>query len=73
MRSALTGDNSMKAGDLVKWSLAWLAGSSEDNQRMYRKEIGIVLAKSEELWACWVVAWSNGRVDEVHGDYLVLL
>ena len=63
----------MKAGDLVKWSLVWLAGASEDNQRMYREEIGIVSAKSTDLWACWIVAWSNGRVDEVHRDYLVLL
>ena len=63
----------MKAGDLVKWSLAWLVGASEDNQRMYREEIGVVSGKSDELWGCWVVAWSNGRVDEVHKDYLVLL
>ena len=63
----------MKAGDLVKWSLSWLAGASEDNQRMYRKEIGIVSAKSTDLWACWVVAWNNGRVDEVHRDYLEVL
>ena len=63
----------MKAGDLVKWSLVWLASASEDNRKMYREEIGIVSAKSTEVWACWVVAWSNGRVDEVHRDYLVTL
>ena len=63
----------MKAGDLVKWSLSWLAGSSEDNKREYRDEIGVISARSEELHYCCIVAWSNGRVDEVHRDYLVLL
>ena len=63
----------MKAGDLVKWSLVWLASASEDNRANYREEIGIVTAKSTEVWACWVVAWNNGRVDEVHRDYLVTL
>ena len=63
----------MKAGDLVKWSLSWLAGSSEDNKREYRDEIGVISARSEELHYCWIVAWCNGRVDEVHRDYLVLV
>tara|TARA_B100001093_G_scaffold488723_1_gene526196 strand:+ start:2353 stop:2553 length:201 start_codon:yes stop_codon:yes gene_type:complete len=64
----------MKIGDLVEWSLVWLAEASEDNQHMYREEVGIVSAKSEGLWEWfWVVNWSNGRVDEVHRDYLVLL
>ena len=63
----------MKVGDLVKWSLSWLAGASEDNKIKYREEIGIVTAKSTDVWACWVIAWSDGRVDEVHRDYLVAL
>jgi len=63
----------MKVGDLVKWSLSWLSTVSDDNKRMYRDEIGVISARSEEIHYCWVVAWSNGRVDEVHRDYLVLL
>ena len=73
MRSALTGGDSMKAGDLVKWSLSWLSTVSDDNTRMYRDEIGVISARSEEIHHCWIVAWSSGRVDEVHKDYLVLL
>ena len=63
----------MKVGDLVKWSFSWLAGASDDNKIKYREEIGVISARSEELHYCWVVAWSDGRVDEVHRDYLVLL
>ena len=63
----------MKIGDLVKWSLSWLAGASKDSHREYSEEIGIISGRSEELHYCWIVAWSSGRVDEVHRDYLVVL
>ena len=63
----------MKVGDLVKWSLSWLAAASEDNKIKYREEIGVISARSENIHYCWVVAWSDGRVGEVHKDYLVLL
>ena len=63
----------MKAGDLVKWSHAWIAGSPADKKRMYIGEIGILTKESLGAPCCLLVAWNDGRLDEVHKHYLVLL
>tara|TARA_Y100001963_G_scaffold34226_1_gene47483 strand:+ start:519 stop:710 length:192 start_codon:yes stop_codon:yes gene_type:complete len=63
----------MKVGDLVTWSHAWLASSHEDNREQYRNQVGVLSGRSTDIEWCWIVAWSNGKVDEVHKDYLVLL
>ncbi len=63
----------MKTGDLVKWSLNWIANSRDEEREMYRQDIGIVCGKSEDLNRCFWIAWSNGRVDEVHVDYLEII
>ena len=63
----------MKVGDLVKWSLSWIAGSLDEDKEKYRNETGFVLGKSEELPHCWWVAWNSGSVNEVHRDYLEVI
>tara|TARA_Y100000593_G_scaffold85977_1_gene163865 strand:+ start:1113 stop:1301 length:189 start_codon:yes stop_codon:yes gene_type:complete len=62
----------MKIGDLVKWSLSWLAGCSEKNIEDYRNQLGVVTGKSETTH-CYKVTWSDGMTSDVHRDYLEAL
>ena len=62
----------MKQGDLVKWSLSWLAGCSGNSIEVYRSQLGVVMGISETI-NCFKVSWSNGEVSAVHYDYLEAL
>ena len=70
----------MKQGDLVKWSLSWLAGCTDRTEKRYtdqsvetyRKQIGVVTGKSKTV-NCYSIVWSNGMTGDVHRDYLEAL
>ncbi len=57
----------MKIGDLVKWSLSWLAGCYDTEA--YRNQVGIVIGISEVI-NCYKVTWTDGQTSDVHRDYL---
>ncbi len=63
----------MDIGDLVKWSLSWLASCSDKNIDDYRNQLGFVIGISEETVNCYKVAWSDGQINDVHRDYLEAL
>ena len=62
----------MKSGDLVKWSLSWIATCLIEEGKDYRQQIGVVIDKG---WTvnCYTVVWSNGKTSDVHYDYLEAL
>ena len=62
----------MKIGDLVKWSLAWIASCSDKTIEGYRNQLGVVMGISETIH-CYKVAWSDGQISDVHRDYLEAL
>ena len=62
----------MKTGDLVKWSLSWIASCTEATGKVYRQQIGIVMGISETI-NCFKVTWSDGLTSDVHYDYLEAL
>ena len=62
----------MKIGDLVEWSASWLAGCSRSNIEDYRKQLGVVMEKSETV-NCFKITWSDGQISDVHRDYLEVL
>ncbi len=62
----------MDIGDLVKWSLSWLASCSDKNIDDYRNQLGVVLGISETV-NCYKVTWSDGQTSDVHRDYLEAL
>ena len=63
----------MKAGDLVCWSLSWIVRCSDENKENYRKQLGFILGKSEDVTNCWIVVWDDGQKNEVHRDYLEVI
>ena len=65
----------MNTGDLVEWSLTWLAGGdlSEERVDFYRKQIGVLIKRVEEPPGCWFVVWCNGIAGNVHKDYMEAL
>ena len=63
----------MNSGQLVKWSLSWLAGcTNETDERIeqYRNQIGVVIGKSWVNVNCWMVVWHDGQKNDVHREYL---
>ena len=70
----------MKVGDLVKWSVTWLAGCTDRAEKRYhnqsietyRKQVGVVMNKSKMV-SCYTIIWSNGETSDVHRDYLEVL
>ena len=62
----------MKQGDLVKWSLSWLAGCSGNSIEDYRSQLGVVMGISKTI-NCYKVTWSNRETSDVHRDYLEAL
>ena len=62
----------MKTGDLVKWSLSWIASCSESSMEVYRNQLGVVMGISETI-NCFKVSWSDGQISDVHYDYLEAL
>ena len=62
----------MKTGDLVKWSLIWIADCSNKNIESYRNQLGVVMGISETV-NCFKVSWSDGKTSDVHYDYLEAL
>jgi hypothetical protein len=69
----------MKTGDLVRWSLAWLAGCNDGQARrdtsagIYRKQIGVLIEAVNDPPNCWLVVWSNGQVGHVHREYMEVI
>jgi hypothetical protein len=67
----------MRVGSLVKWSKEWLVGCRYYNTLSELEEIsnqvGIVTEKSSTYEYCWIVAWTGGRLDDVHPDYLDIM
>ena len=62
----------MEVGDLVKWSLSWIADCSDKNIESYRNQLGVVMGISETV-NCFKVSWSDGKTSDVHRDYLEAL
>ena len=62
----------MKIGDLVRWSLSWIAGCVDGNIKDYRNQLGVVMGISETI-NCYKVAWNDGKTSDVHRDYLEAL
>ena len=62
----------MKTGDLVKWSLSWLADCHDKTRDEYRIQLGVVMGISETV-NCYKVTWSNGQASDVHRDFLEAL
>ena len=62
----------MKTGDLVKWSVSWIASCDQVKAKVYRNQLGIVLGISETI-NCFKVTWSDGLTSDVHYDYLEAL
>ena len=71
----------MKVGDLVKWSMCWLAGcgSEEEFNRksaaagVYRDQIGVLIEPVDDPPNCWLVVWSNGNTGHVHREYMEVI
>ena len=66
----------MKAGDLVTWSLAWLAGCDLDKVNrveFYRNQIGVLIERLEEPPSCWFVVWNDGKSGAVHKEYVEVI
>ena len=69
----------MKAGDLVKWSLSWLAGCRSEGSRtataagVYRDQIGVLIEPVDDPPNCWLVTWSNGATSHVHKEYMEVI
>ena len=63
----------MKTGDLVKWSLSWIASCLKEEGKDYRQQIGVVMGISGETVNCFKVSWSDGKTSDVHRDYLEAL
>jgi len=63
----------MKVGDLVKWSVSWIAIRRDEaiwDDVDYRKQVG-VLVREWDLG--WYVTWSDGEKRRVHRDDLEAL
>ena len=69
----------MKAGDMVKWSLVWLAGCKDEEGRRanaagtYRNQIGVLIEAVNDPPNCWLVVWSSGQVGHVHREYMEVI
>ena len=62
----------METGDLVKWSVSWIASCLNGEAKAYGGQLGVVMGISETV-NCYKVAWSNGETSDVHRDYLEAL
>ena len=62
----------MNKGDLVKWSLSWIASCLREEGKGYRQQIGVVMSEGD-IVSCYKVGWSNGMISDVHRDYLEVI